>query len=78
MIVTNPKMKMTAIGACAILATGCSVLSPQPDCSRFYILTPVSDSAGMAAKPASTNPDSQLTIASAPSISPTTLADCRW
>jgi hypothetical protein len=55
MIVTNPKTKMTAIGACAIFAAGCSVLSPQPDRSRFYILTPVADSGAMAARPASTN-----------------------
>ena len=61
----NIKTKMIALGACAI-AAGCSVLSPQPDRSRFFILTPVSDSAGMAARPASTSPDSQLTIGVGP------------
>jgi uncharacterized lipoprotein YmbA len=66
MIMTNLKMKMSAIGACAILAAGCSVLSPQPDRSRFYILTPVSDSGAMAAIPASTSTDSQLTIGVGP------------
>jgi len=64
--VTNLKMKMIAIGACAILATGCSVLSPQPDRSKFYILTPVSDSGAMAASPPSTSTYSQLTIGVGP------------
>ena len=61
----NLKTKLIAFGACAIVA-GCSVLSPQPDRSEFFILTPVSDSAGMAARPASTSPDSQLTIGVGP------------
>ena len=59
------KTKLIALGACAIVA-GCSVLSPQPDRSEFFILTPVSDRAGMAAKPASGSPDSQLTIGVGP------------
>ncbi len=59
-------MKMSAIGACTILAAGCSVLSPQPDRSRFYILTPVSDSGATAATPASTSTDSHLTIGVGP------------
>ena len=58
-------MKLIAFGACAIIA-GCSVLSPQPDRSEFFILTPVSDNAGMGAKPASASPDSQLTIGVGP------------
>jgi uncharacterized lipoprotein YmbA len=58
-------MKLIAFGACALVA-GCSVLSPQPDRSEFFILTPVSDSAGMGAKPASASPDSQLTIGVGP------------
>jgi uncharacterized protein len=58
-------MKLIAFGACAIVS-GCSVLSPQPDRSEFFILTPVSDSAGMGAKPASASPDSQLTIGVGP------------
>jgi uncharacterized lipoprotein YmbA len=68
MIVTNIKAKAIAIGAFAMMAmtAGCSVLSPQPDRSRFFILSPVSDSAGMAARPASTSPDSQLTIGIGP------------
>jgi uncharacterized protein len=59
------KTKLIAFGTCAIVA-GCSVLSPQPDRSEFFILTPVSDRAGMAAKPASASPDSQLTIGVGP------------
>jgi len=65
MTVMNPKTKLIAFGAC-VMAAGCSVLSPQPDRSKFFILTPVSDSAGMPAKPASTSPDSQLTIGVGP------------
>jgi uncharacterized protein len=65
MTVINLKMKLVAFGACAIV-TGCSVLSPQPDRSEFFILTPVSGSAGMAARPASASPDSQLTIGVGP------------
>ena len=62
----NIKTKLIAFGACAI-AAGCSVLSPQPDRSKFYILTPISDSSGITANPASmTNPNSQLTIGVGP------------
>ena len=61
----NIQTKLFAFGACAIVA-GCSVLSPQPDRSKFFILSPVSDSAGTAARPASTSPDSQLTIGVGP------------
>ena len=61
----NLKTKLIAFGACAIVA-GCSVLSPEPDRSEFFILTPVSDGAGGAAKPASTSADSQLTIGVGP------------
>jgi uncharacterized protein len=63
--VMDLKTKLIAFGTCAIVA-GCSVLSPQPDRSEFFILTPVSDRAGMAAKPASASPDSQLTIGVGP------------
>ena len=66
MIVTNIRTKAIAFGACAMMAAGCSVLSPQPDRSKLFILSPVSDSAGAAAKPASTSPDSQLTIGVGP------------
>ena len=38
-----PLRNLTAFGAC-LMAAGCSVLSPQPDPSRFYILSPVSES----------------------------------
>jgi uncharacterized lipoprotein YmbA len=65
MTVIYVRMKLIAFGACAIVA-GCSVLSPQPDRSEFFILSPVSDRAGMATKPASTSPDSQLTVGVGP------------
>src|SRR5580700_9515357 len=61
----NLTTKLIAFSACAIVA-GCSVLSPQPDRSEFFILAPVSDRAGMAANPASASPDSQLTIGVGP------------
>src|SRR5689334_8896671 len=61
----NVKMKLIAFGACAI-AAGCSMLSPQPDRSKFFILTPISDSAGMTARPASTSPYSRLTLGLGP------------
>lgn len=63
---TNIKAKAIAFGACAMIAAGCSVLSPQPDRSKFVILSPISDSAGMTARPASASPDSQLTIGVGP------------
>jgi uncharacterized lipoprotein YmbA len=65
MTVIRRKTKWIALGACAIVA-GCSVLSPQPDRSEFFILSPVSANAGMAAKSASASPDSQLTIGVGP------------
>jgi uncharacterized lipoprotein YmbA len=64
-IVMSVKTKLIALGACAI-AAGCSVLSPQPGRSKFFILSPVSDSAGTAARPASTSPGPQLTIGVGP------------
>jgi len=64
--VINLKTKLIAFGACA-MAAGCSVLPPQPDRSKFFILTPISDSSGKTANPASmTNPNSQLTIGVGP------------
>lgn len=66
MRVTNLKKKAIAVGICAILFAGCSVLAPQPDPSKFYILTPVSDGSAMTAMPFSTSADSQLTIGVGP------------
>jgi uncharacterized protein len=59
------KLRSIAFGLFAI-AAGCSVLSPQPDRSQFFILSPVSDSAGTTARPASNSPDSQLTVGVGP------------
>jgi uncharacterized protein len=63
--VMNLNTKLIAFGAFA-MAAGCSVLSPQPDRSKFFILTPISASAPAVAKPTSSNPDSQLTIGLGP------------
>jgi len=65
MTLINVTTKLIAFGACAMVA-GCSVLSPQPDHSKFFILTPISDSGGLTAKPASASPDSQLTLGLGP------------
>jgi hypothetical protein len=65
MTVVNVKLKSIAFGACAIVA-GCTVLAPQPDRSEFFILSPVSASGAMAAKPASISPNSRLTIGVGP------------
>ncbi len=43
MIMTNQQTILIALGACAMVV-GCSVLSPQPDRSKFYILAPVTES----------------------------------
>jgi len=66
MSVTKLITKVITVGLGAILVAGCSVLSPQPDRSRFYILTPVSSGGAMIAVPASTSADSQLTIGVGP------------
>jgi len=67
MIVTNITTKAIVFGACMMMAAGCSVLSPQPDRSKFFILSPVSDSAdGAVARPAATSPRSQLIIGVGP------------
>jgi uncharacterized protein len=66
MSVTNMKTKAIAVGVWAILVAGCSVLAPQPDRSRFYILTPVSDGGAIAAVPALTSPVSPLSIGVGP------------
>jgi uncharacterized lipoprotein YmbA len=63
--VMDIKLRSIAFGLFAI-AAGCSVLSPQPDRSQFFILSPVSDSAGTTARPASNSPDSQLTVGVGP------------
>lgn len=66
MIVTKIKTKAIAFGACMMIAAGCSMLSPQPDRSRFFILSPVSDGGATAAATVATSPDSQLIIGIGP------------
>lgn len=65
MIAMNIKAKLIALGICA-MAAGCSPLAPQPDRSKFFILTPLSDGSGAAARQASTGPNAQLTIGVGP------------
>jgi len=65
MISMNVMARLMVFGAC-VMAAGCSVLSPQPDRSKFFILTPLSDGAGPTAKQTSTSPDAQLTIGVGP------------
>jgi len=61
----NTKAILLVFGSCAFAAS-CSILAPQRDRSKFFILTPVSSAAGAAAKQASTAPDPQLTIGVGP------------
>jgi uncharacterized lipoprotein YmbA len=65
MIVMSINTRLIALGACVIVG-GCSMLSPQPDHSQFFILAPISDSTAMTARPAASRPDSQLTIGVGP------------
>jgi uncharacterized protein len=60
MTMTTQQAIVIAFGACAI-AVGCSVLSPQPDRSRFYILAPTTKG-----NPAGTAPNPRLTIGVGP------------
>jgi len=64
-MILAPLRNLTVLSAC-LMAAGCSVLSPQPDPSRFYILTPVAQSNGLAASSAATARNSQLTIGIGP------------
>jgi uncharacterized lipoprotein YmbA len=61
----NVKAELITLGAC-ILAAGCTVLAPQPDHAKFFILTPVSDSVGTDLKRASATPGAPLTIGVGP------------
>lgn len=61
---TNVAAALIALGAC-VLAAGCSPLAPQPDRSKFFILTPLADSSGAAA-PAGSFANSPLTIGVGP------------
>jgi uncharacterized lipoprotein YmbA len=56
---------LIALGACVLVA-GCSPLAPQPDRSKFFILTPLIDSSAPVSTPASTSNDSSLTIGIGP------------
>jgi uncharacterized lipoprotein YmbA len=61
----NIKVALIGLGAC-VFAVGCSPLAPQPDPSKFFILTPLSDASGPAPAPALAKADSPLTIGVGP------------
>src|SRR5260370_40412935 len=56
------------IGACAWLfvTAGCSVLSPQPDRTKFFVLTAVTDAGATGTAPAAANGTSDLVIGIGP------------
>ncbi|HYL99554.1 MAG TPA: PqiC family protein, partial [Blastocatellia bacterium] len=58
------RANLIVFGLC-LLATGCTVLAPRPDHSKFFILTPISEGTGSAANAAST-PASSLSIGVGP------------
>ncbi len=60
----NVKAVLIAVGAC-VFAASCSPLAPQPDRSKFFILTPVADSSAPVSTPATSN-DPGLTIGIGP------------
>ena len=62
---TAPLGNVTVLSVC-LIAAGCSVLSPQPDSSRFYILSPIVQSNQVAASSAAVTPNAQLTIGIGP------------
>lgn len=59
----NIKIALIACAAC-VAAIGCSPLAPQPDRSKFFILTPLSDGSSAIATPPSTG--APLTIGIGP------------
>jgi len=61
----NNKTVWAALAACAISAA-CSPLAPQPDRSKFFILTPLADGAAPVSAPAAASNDSPLTIGIGP------------
>lgn len=60
----NVRAALIALGCC-ILSVGCSPLAPQPDHSKFFILTPLADTSPEFA-PANTGYDPVLTIGIGP------------
>lgn len=59
------KAALIALGACAV-AAGCSPFAPQPDRSKFFILTPLDDSSTPASRPAGVTTNAPLTIGVGP------------
>lgn len=59
------KTALIVLGTCALL-TSCSPLAPQPDHSKFFILTPLADGPAPTSTPAAATPSSSLTIGIGP------------
>jgi uncharacterized protein len=59
------KIVLITFVACTI-STACSPLAPQPDRSKFFILTPLGDGPAPGSTPAATSNDSALTIGVGP------------
>ena len=60
--------RSNVIGACAWLfvIAGCSILSPQPDRTKFFVLTAVTDAGATGTAPAAANGTSDLVIGIGP------------
>jgi len=65
MSVARQSFIFVVLGLCMV-AAGCSVLAPQPDHSKFYILTPVADGSVGPALTAAASPNSQITLGIGP------------
>ncbi|HTO07150.1 MAG TPA: PqiC family protein [Myxococcota bacterium] len=53
---------IAAVTVIAWLASGCSVLAPQPDVSRYFVLTPVVETTAVGAGPATDGTRSTLAV----------------
>jgi uncharacterized lipoprotein YmbA len=65
---TLREFRSIVIGACAWLfvIAGCSILSPQPDRTKFFVLTAVTDAGATGTAPAASNGTSDLAIGVGP------------
>ena len=61
----NVKATLLGLSAC-VIAAGCSPLAPQPDRSKFFILTPIADGSASVSTPVGATSSSPLTIGVGP------------
>jgi uncharacterized protein len=59
------RIALIVLSTCTLLAS-CSPLAPQPDHSKFFILTPLADGPAPTSTPAAATPSSSLTIGIGP------------